>query len=123
MPFIDSARELVPTLQEDDPMRITLEYLLERAVGADNAVLIETVLIHLRSRGIEISRESFQHEVLGASRKGAVFIGVRIKKGIYLIESEEDARTTWNFYHSRIASEQTHLQYLEDLIRQEGWNI
>lgn len=121
MPFLEDARALCPTLSEDDPLRITLEYLDRNAVGSAEAVPIDNVLDELERHGHGMSKSQFQQTILGQTRRGTIFIGVAHGKGIFLIATRDDAIATKNFYASRIRSERTHLENLETLVTDEGW--
>ena len=50
MSFLAAVRRKISTRQPNDPVRMTLEYLLENAVGRQNAVPLPTIAAELRSR-------------------------------------------------------------------------
>ena len=121
MAFLGDARARIRRLPEGDPLRITLEYLNENAVGWQNAVPIDEVRAHLATQGHEMSKSQFQQTILKDTREGTIFIGVAHGKGIYLIETRADAAKTKEFYDSRIGAELAHLGNLERLVEDQGW--
>jgi hypothetical protein len=76
MPFLEDARNAVRRLPDGDPLKITLEYLDENAVGWRNAVPIDEVLGHLAAQGHGMSKSQFQQTILKDTREGTIFIGV-----------------------------------------------
>ncbi len=122
MPFVASAKARVQQLPPQDPMRVTLSYLLQTAIGRRNAVPVDRVVDHINSSilGINISREKFQTTILNDTRAGDIFIGTSAN-GIYLIETRDDAIATKEFYESRIQSELARIANLKMQVVNQGW--
>jgi hypothetical protein len=106
MPFLQSARKKLRKLAVSDPMRITLEFLMEnrRAIGCANAIPTRLVLNRLAQRGYRMTKEEFQQTILNETRGGDVFVGV-CPRAIYLIENRKHAVATHEFYSPRIKSQ------------------
>ena len=75
MSFLPEVRAEIARRDHDDPMRITLEFLLENAVGRNNSISIPTVVRHLRENQISIDYKQFQQTLLAESRRSNFFIG------------------------------------------------
>lgn len=128
MPFIQAAKDFVNTpsnrsLQKFDIMKDTIEFLLNNAIGIRNAISTDRIIDYLRSKGHRIRRESWQIEILGYLREHDVFIGSKIAVGIFLIETENDAREAYNSIKRRVEAEEKRLKELGRLMRKEGWTI
>lgn len=122
MSFLPAVRREIASRLADDPVRITLEYMLGRAIGRHNAVSLPTIVADLRAQGLNLTETGFQQTVLAESRDGDYFIGSG-RHGYFLIETQQDAEEMRDFYRDRIRAEQ---QNLENLLRQAhavGWNI
>lgn len=124
--FIDAA---LPAVQREisgrppnDPVRLTLEYLSQRAVGLQHPVPLETIIDHLQGLGVEISPNGFPQTVLAASRAGDYFIGSG-QHGYFLIDTIDDALVMRDFYQMRIQAEQQHLDNLRTQAGIVGWSI
>jgi hypothetical protein len=116
--FLREARRLARSRNTSPLLRATLRYMLANSVGQRHATPIDTIIRHLNSRGFQINREQFQHQVLVPSREGTLYIasfGHFGRGGIYLIETREDTKPMISFYKRRIAKERQHLNHLVDL--------
>lgn len=122
MAFFSEAQKAVkdPATPRED--RLTLEFLLANAAGRANARPIDDILRHLHDNGIDIGPSKFQTTILADSRVGDIFIGSG-QKGYYLIEDEDDARATLDFYEARIASEMQRIKHLKELALSLGWSL
>jgi len=105
--FVTVAQNYLQTLPTSSFQHRALSYMLENAVGQENAI-----------------RKSELCEVLGTSeyylethfiipcRRNFSFIGISRFHGIFIIEDEEDARITVEYYTTQISGVDTHLQHL-----------
>ena len=121
MPFVLDARRLANRLPANDPLRLTLEFLLQNAVGRGNAVPFSQIDRHLQRHGVAMSMQTFQHTVLQATRAGTVFIA-SFNQGYFLIQNQDDAITMRDWYRNRIRSEARNLRNLRRLARQRPHN-
>ena len=120
MPFVDSARAAVQRLPQGDRTRVTLEYLLQNALGRHNARPWPKLEAHLNTHGINMSREEFQQTILAESRAGDIFIGSNDHgpgRGYFIIQDRADADVAREFYTRRIAAQQANLVRLDGLIQ------
>ena len=128
MPFVQAARNFLanPGIARTQPrfreMQETVKFMLDHAIGLANAISTDRIVQHLQGMGYQIHREAWQIEVLGYLREHGVFIGSKRGVGMFIIESEEDARETCESIQSRIDVEEQRLRTLRNLMQQEGWN-
>jgi hypothetical protein len=122
MSFLPAVRREIQSRQPNDPVRVTLEYLLQRAVGRHNAVPLPTIVADLRAYGLNLTETGFQQTVLAQSRDGDYFIGSG-RRGYFLIETQQDAEEMRDFYEERIRAEQQNLDNLRRQARAVAWNI
>jgi hypothetical protein len=122
MSFLPAVQREISRRQPNDPVRVTLEYLLQNAVGRQNAVTLPTIVENLRARGVPLTETGFQQTVLAESRDRDYFIGSG-RRGYFLIESEQDAAEMRDFYEERIRAEQQNLANLRRQAAAVGWNI
>ena len=122
MSFIPAVRREIANRDFDDPVRLTLEFLLENAVGRVNSVPIRRILEHLESNEIVMSPNGFQQSILAESRRSDFFIGSG-NRGMFLIDSEGDAARMRDFYRNRISAEQANLDNLVNTARDIGWQL
>ena len=122
MDFLKRARLFVEENEHDlmddrnyEAMKITVEYLLKNAKGEANAISINRIRMHLRTRRHPMGRGTFQHNVLGILRDNVVFIGAS-RKGLFLIVDKDDAEKARGFYVDRIAAEEYRLKNLDEQI-------
>jgi hypothetical protein len=102
----------------------TVQYLLDHAVGVRNAISTGKIIDHLHSKGYAISREAWQIDVLGKLREYGVFVASsRGRSGMFLISNESDAMVAYNSIYNRISVQQHRLNILEQLMKDEGWEI
>jgi hypothetical protein len=130
MPFITRARDFVNNPQPNhhlhprfDVMIDSVQYLLDHAIGIENAIPTDEIITFLQGREHDIDRETWQIEVLGYLRVNRIFIGSTGRRGMFLIRDETDAREAWNFIHNRIDSETQRLVILQGLIEEAGWSV
>jgi hypothetical protein len=122
MSFLPAVQREIRSRQPNDPVRITLEFLLTRAVGSQNTVPLSVVVPHLQSRGVNLSETGFQQTVLAESRDRDYFIGAS-PRGYFLIDTVADAETMRDFYQRRIDAEQQNLENLRRQAQALGWRI
>jgi len=108
-------------------MTITLEFLLENAMGRKNTISTKRIVAHVNEHGPRptIIKEIWQTDILGYLREHGVFIGAIIGGGggIFMIVDVEDARAARNSYKNRIRSEELHVEMLEAAVGEAGWII
>jgi hypothetical protein len=122
MSFIPAVQRVVARRAANDPVRITLEFLLQNGVGRANSVSIGRIIQHLQTFGITMTSNGFQQSVLAESRGSDFFIGSG-NRGLYLIDSEADAARMRDFYQNRMRAEQNNLNNLIRTARSVGWTI
>lgn len=92
-----------------------LDFLLKNCRGFKNARAIETIRKQLWP-GKQEKKEALQHRIIVPLRQQKdIFVGT-CHRGVYLVETAEDAVQTINFYTSRIRSEQKHLRNLKRIV-------
>ena len=126
MPFAQSAKLRIASLQSKSPEKLILEFLLLNALGAKNAQPWRLIKNHLESHGIQLSQQAFQQGILKETREGDIFIGSNdhgASKGYFLISSAQDAKTMKEWYSNRINSEKARLANLEQQANFHGWQI
>ena len=129
MYFVKKAKKFISDQQElannryREVMVETVKFLLDRAVGIDNAVATNEIISHLRNKGFDISREEWQIHVLGPLREHGIFIGSKRGIGMFIISSKEDAKAAHDSILDRILVECQRLKILRELIREAGWDI
>lgn len=120
MPFREACESLLRELPAESANHKILEYLLKNAVGRKNLKSWTTIESDLKAEGATglPSKEDFQVDLLGMTRKGEAFIGSS-PKGYFIIDSREDAYVTRDFYINRITVQAARLQLLQGLIETE----
>lgn len=113
MSFLPAVRRQIQARPPNDPVRLTLEYLCQHAVGRRNPVPLDRIVAHLKARGIKITNTGFQQTVLAASRAADYFIGSGCR-GYFLINTIVDALVMRDFYETRIKAEQQNLSNLKN---------
>jgi hypothetical protein len=127
MPFVTAARQFLEDpgeLASDanlDIMNDSVSYLLANAVGLDNAKATDDIIAFINSQGYDINRPSWQINVLGKLREEGVFIASDRIKGIYLINSKDEAERFYLQYGRRIAKQKFRLDTLRLLIDSATW--
>jgi hypothetical protein len=122
MSFLPAVRREINSRSANDPVRVTLEYLLQNAVSRKNPVSLETIVFHLQGIGLNINETGFQQTVLAESRDRDFFIGSS-RQGYFLIDDIDDAKEMRNFYEARIRAEQQNLDNLKRQAAGVGWKI
>ena len=122
MSFLPAVRREIANRQPNDPIRLTLEYLIQHGIGHRNPVSTSVIVQHLNNNGIQISKEIFQQTVLATSRGADYFIGSG-NRGCFLIDTVDDARVMQHFYSTRISKEQRNLNNLSRQANIVGWTI
>lgn len=124
MHFLAEAKRYVVTLPVGTKERVAIEYMLENAVGWENAKPWPEIEAHLNDHKIRMSKNTFQASVVGPSRAGKVFIGSTDSgiKGYFIIAKSQDGRVMRAWYEKRINKEQANLDNLNKLLKEE-WNI
>ena len=122
MAFLQDVQQAIGDPATPESLRITLEFLRANAVGRSNAVPLEQILEHLELNGYPMNGPKFQTTILADTRVGDIFIGSG-SRGYFLIETEENAQATLDFYHSRVASELERIRHLKELASSCGWSI
>ena len=120
MPFITEARVILPTLPVGSANHAILEFLITNALGRANAKSWDTIESHCASIGIPVNKLDFQQGFLAETRDEQIFIGSS-SHGYFIIEDRADAIQAANFYRSRIARQQEHVDHLADLVVASGW--
>jgi hypothetical protein len=114
MSFLPAVRREIATRPPNDPVRLTLEYLLIHGLGYHNSVPQGDIVAHLHTRGVNLSVTGFQQTVLAESRSAAFYIGSG-NRGCFLIDTRADAMVMRDFYSARIQREQQNLNNLLNL--------
>ncbi len=122
MTFMDAVNREIANRNEDDPTRITLEFLRDSNATRSRPVPLSVIVSHLNDHEIDIGETGFQQTILAISRDQDYFIGSG-PKGYFLIRSEDDAKEVWRFYTRRITAESQNRANLVSQAARFGWNI
>lgn len=128
MPFVTIAREFLEDpgeLANDknlDIMYDTVSYLLGNAIGLENAKSTDTIIQVLNENGHDINRHQWEISVLGKLREEGVFIASHKSKGMYVINSKEEAENFYIQYLKRVSKQKSRLEFLRDLIDNNHWD-
>jgi hypothetical protein len=122
MSFLPAVRREIANRQPNDPIRLTLELLLQRGAGHQHSVTQDEIVAHLQTRGVNLSVKAFQQTVLAESRGSDFYIGSG-RRGCFLIDSIADAGVMRDFYETRIRREQENLDNLRRQATLVGWEI
>jgi hypothetical protein len=109
--FIDEAKLRLALLNPESVEYAIIEFLLNHAVGRKNAKNWKIIDAHLKQKGLEISKNTFQTSILKKSRKSPFFIGSNYD-GYFIIETKSDVESVRTFYKHRIAKEEANLNAL-----------
>jgi hypothetical protein len=120
MSFLPAVKKEITDRSPNDPVRVTLEYMVKNAVGRHNSIPLKTLVRVLKQKGVNTSETYFQQSVLAASRGGDYFIG-SWGHGFFLIDTIEDAKEMQSFYDIRIAAEIQNLTNLKRQAAAVGW--
>ena len=129
LPFIKRAHsflsnpKLLRTHRYYNAMYDTVDYLLNCAVGIQNAKSTDVIISHLRNKGHHISRSAWQINVLGPLRDNGIFVAAKPGIGIFIIETINDAKKAVTSMEHRINVEKNRLQILKQIASQAGWKI
>ena len=91
-----------------------LEFLLNSAVGVENAKTWKQISEHLDEFGLKIPKNSFQNGLLQRSRRNPFYIG-SCNKGFFIIMTQADVDATCNFYRARTQQELANWDALREL--------
>jgi hypothetical protein len=100
MSFLPAVQREIQRRRSNDPVRITLEYMSQHAVGHQNPVPLGRIVAYLQAQGGDISETGFQQTVLAALRNADYFIGSG-SRGYFLIDTIADAIVMRDFYETR----------------------
>jgi len=117
--FKDEAESIVKATMPFDTKAVIINYLLENALGHENAKPWNMIDLALKVEGVNISKAKFQQTILKDSRKSSMFIGSNdhgIAKGYFIINSLKDAQVMLDWYKKRIKVETERKDHLELLI-------
>lgn len=129
MPFISKARNFLikPGSLKVHAyyaiMKDTVDYLLNNAVGIDNAKSTDDIIAHLRHKGHQISRSTWQINVLCCLRDNGVSIAAKPGTGIFIIKTVNDAQQAVMSMEYRINVEKKRLQILKKTAHNAGWKL
>ena len=105
-------------------MKETVRFMLDNAVGVDNAISTQKIVDHLRDEGCSVvSKEDWQINILGPLRRNGIFIGSKRAKGMFIIQNESDAIVVISQIKNRIQEETDRLKILQDMVLSVGWKI
>jgi hypothetical protein len=90
-------------------------------VGLENAKNTDVIVRFLNDRGYEISRGKWEIDVMGKLRDEGVFIASHKTKGMYLIQTREEAEKFYLQYANRITKQNARLEFLRMLIDYADW--
>ena len=76
-------------------------FLVEKALGRQNAATDVSIVRYLGRRGLKMSVEHWRQGVLGYIMESVVFVGV-CDKGVFLILDEEDVSVAEEFLGARV---------------------
>lgn len=120
MAFNESLAEAIEQASGRD--KAILEYLATNAIGRVNAKPWSAINAHLRANGFgNMQQTTFQQTLLKKTRESSLFIlscDRAPHKGYFIAAEKEDAEVMVHWYKNRIASEETNLYKLEELISQ-----
>jgi hypothetical protein len=122
MSFLPAVRREIANRRPNDPVRLTLEFLLQRGAGHNHSAPQDDIVQHLQNHGVNLSVKGFQQTVLAESRGADFYIGSG-RHGCFLIDNIADARVMRDFYETRIRREQQNLDNLRRQAQQVGWII
>jgi hypothetical protein len=122
MSFIPAVQREINRRQVRDPIRVTLDFLMQRAVGRRHATTLASIVRHLRFAGVSVTPTQFQQTILAGSRDRDYFIGSN-QTGYFLMETVDDAMAMRDFYLERIRAEQQNLDNLRRQAASVGWRI
>jgi hypothetical protein len=128
MPFVKKAKDFIEdqgSLTEHKYAKYMIEtvrYLLKNAVGLENATSTNNIINHLKEKGLPIQRADWEIHCLGTLRDHGIFIGSHRNKGMYIINSEAEAKKVYQSYKRRIFKEMDRMELLRAIMISEGWD-
>lgn len=128
MPFVKKAKEFIDDQgsltdhKYSKHMIKTVEYLVNNAVGLENAKSTNNIINHLKEEGLPIQRSEWEIRILGTLRDHGIFIGAHRNKGMYIIKSEAEAKKVYSSYKRRIFKEMDRMELLRAIMISEGWD-
>lgn len=127
MPFVKKAQLFLEdqgTLTDTKNVGLmvaTVRFLLNNAVGLENAKSTNAIINHLKEQGFLVQRSQWEISILGVLRDHGIFIGSHRNKGMYIINSELEARKVYSSYKKRILKEMQRMELLKKIMKSEGW--
>lgn len=112
--FVSAAKTRLMTLSSGTVEYAILKYLIENAVGAENAKVWREINDHIKELGFRTTKNKFQTGLLKHSRSHLYYIGSG-GSGYYLIEKQSDVDATSTFYEQRIGGEQANWDVVKHL--------
>jgi len=100
----------------------TVRFLTKHAVGLENATSTNSIINHLKEVGLPIQRSEWEIHILGTLRDHGIFIGSHRNKGMYIINSEAEAKKVYLGYKRRIFKEMDRMELLRAIMINEGWD-
>lgn len=127
MPFVEAARAFL-----EDPgelagdkninmMDDTIGFILNNAIGLENAKSTDKIVDFLKEKGHEINRYQWQIAVLGKLREEGIFIAANKSKGMFIVKNKDEAENFYSQYAKRIEKENDRLAFLRALIDNSNW--
>jgi len=92
---------------------------LRNALGIENRISIDDILVHLESHGISLSREQFQQTILGELKRQGILMTLPYpggRGGVFIPTSEDEARRAAAQVLERIESEIENIRGVTDLM-------
>lgn len=120
--FVQETEAAVKAMPENSQARIALTFLLNNAVGWENAKSAKKIVKAVESiSGLDYTKHKFQTQVVRLSRSAAAgfFIGTS-RKGFFVIASARDVAVSECWYKHRIAAETVNLSRLGKQAAQNG---
>ena len=118
-------------LSEDpnlDIMTETVGFLLECAIGLENAKSANLIIQLLNDtghkiNGRKINRKNLEISILGKLRDEGIFIASHRNKGMYIIKDRKEAEDFYSQYKKRVGKRDPRLLLLSDLIEFGYWEV
>ena len=120
--FLTQTHEYSQTLNENSTEKALYDIITENAVGHENSISKNEIQRLLESYGHNCSKQ-FVTSRITASRRQPHFLGIKRYGGIYIIDSEQDATLTCQYYYEQLQGIRRHFNYLRGLCRRYGFNI
>ena len=111
------------SLPAHSTIRATLGYMIDHAVGHENAISKGNLMDRMSDQGVIITPYRLDKYLIKPSREGLHFIGVKRCVGIYLVDSEEDALVTLRFYLVQRGGLTNTIEHIYDLGAGNNWDL